>query len=106
MALKEGSSSGVDAVDVKHVLGAFEAINKCTLEISIYLLGTPARPELWLKMWAWEPGADRMAVQPLACQKRMIGWSGPRSMEAAILQGLYALDAQMAEEEFARTITK
>lgn len=106
MALKHGSSSGVDVVDVKYVLGAFEQINKCKLEINIYLQGTPARPEVWLKMWAWEPLVDRMEAKPLAYQKTLIGSSGPRSMEAAILQAMYALDAQMAEQEFAKTIRK
>jgi hypothetical protein len=57
-------------------------------------------------MRAWEPGVDRMAVQPLASQKQKIGSSGPRSMEAAILQGMYALDAQLAVEEFAKARTK
>jgi len=106
LALKQGSSSGVDVVDVLHVLHAFEAINKCKLEITIYLQGSPARPEVWLKMWAWEPLVDRMEVQPLACQKILIGSSGPRTMEAAILRALYAVDAQMAEEELAKAIRK
>jgi len=106
LALKHGSSSGVDVVDVRYVLSAFETINKCKLEIGISLAGTEARPEVILEMRAWEMEADRMAVQPLAYQKQMIGLSGPRSMEAAILQGMYALDAQLAEEEFARVNKK
>lgn len=106
MALKQGSSSGVDVVDVQYVLAAFEEINKCRLEITIWLEGTAARPAVWLEMRAWELGVDRMAVQPLALQKQKIGSSGPRSMEAAILQGMYALDAQLAVEEFAKARIK
>jgi len=106
LASKHGSSSGVDVVDVKYVLAAFEEINKCRLEITISLAGTPARPDVILEMRAWEREVDRMAVQPLAYQRLLIGSSGPRSMEAAILQGMYGLDAQLAEEEFAKTIVK
>ena len=103
---KHGLSSGVDVVDVQFVLAAFEEMNKCKLELSMWLEGTAARPVVWLEMRAWEPGADKLAVQPLACQKSPVGSSGPRSMEAAILQGMYALDAQMAEAEFARVDKK
>jgi hypothetical protein len=106
LAQKQGSSSGVDVVDVQYVLAAFEEINKCKLEITIWLQGTAARPEVWLEMRAWEPEVDRMAVLPLGSQKQRIGSSGPRSMEAAILQGMYALDAQLAAEEFAKVHKK
>jgi len=106
LALKQGSSSGVDVVDVMYVLAAFEEINKCKLEVVISLLGTAARPQVVLEMRAWEREVDRMEVQPLGYLRQTIGSSGPRSMEAAILQGMYALDGQLAEEEFAKAIRK
>lgn len=106
MGLKEGSSSGVGFVDVKYVLAAFEEMNRVKLEISTWLDGTVDRPSIWVEVRAWEPGSNRMAVQPLASWKLRIGSSGPRTMEAAILQGLYAVDAQLAQAEFARVDKK
>jgi len=35
-----------------------------------------------------------------------IGSNGPQTMEAAILQGLYSIDAQLAESEFAKRHSK
>jgi hypothetical protein len=106
LASKVSLSSGVDCVDVKFVLAAFEEMNKCRLSIEMWVEGTASRPVLMLEMRAWGRDVDRMAVQPLASRKQPIGSLGSQQMEAAILLGLYGLDAQLAEEEFAKTIKK
>jgi hypothetical protein len=106
LALKEGSSTGVDAVDVLHVLAAFQTINKCHLYGMFEVTGTDARPTLVLTISAWDGPMDLPEARPLASQKSPIGSSGPRTMEAAILQALYAIDGQLAEEEFARVNKK
>jgi len=106
LALKNGSSGGVDCVDVSYVLAAFQEMNKCTLHVIITLEGTAARPVMVLRVSAWShPLVD---VEPvlLASQKLPVGSTGPRTMEAAILQALYALDAQLAAGEFARADRK
>ena len=93
-------------MDVKYVLAAFEEINKCQVDVRIYVEGTTARPDLILVMRALEDWSEEAEARPLALVKQTIGSFGPRTMEAAILQGMYALDAQMAEAEFAKTIVK
>jgi len=42
----------------------------------------------------------------LASVTRRQSYSKVRTMDAAILQGLYALDAEMAREEFTRVLQK
>jgi len=106
LALKEGSSSGVDVVDVKHVLSAFETINTCKLSVMIRVSGTESRPELDLEVWA-DP-LESAAAEParLGSVRLRIGSTGARTLEAAILQALYQADAQLAAGEFARVIDK
>lgn len=106
MALKQPLLNSVDVVDVVCVLDAFQSINNVHLTLELWLESTTKQLVMVLEMRAWEVGADKLAVQPLASLKQMIGSSAPRSMEAAILQGLYGLDAQLAEGEFARVIPK
>ena len=106
MALKQGSSTGVDAVDVKYVLAAFEELNSCRLVVQLSIEGTAARPDLIMEITAVDKGSASAAPAPLAYQKSIVGSMGPRTMEAAILQALYALDAQLAAAEFARGIDK
>jgi len=106
LALKQGSSSGVDCVDVKYVLAAFQEINRCRLIVELTIQGTPARPDLILGVMAWENADVDAEPVLLASQRLPVGSVGPRTMESAILQALYALDAQMAEAEFVRGIRK
>lgn len=106
MALKQPLLGSVDVVDVMSVLDAFQSINTCHLTVEMWLESGQGVKVMVLEMRAWDVGADKQAVQPLASLLQRIGLSGPRSMEAAILQGLYGLDAQLAEKEFAKTITR
>ena len=102
MALKNGSSVGVDCVDVKYVLAAFQEMNKCALRVSMHLEGTAARPELMMTVTAWDTLLDVPEAKLLASQKLLVGFTGAKTMEAAILQALYGLDAQLGAEELAR----
>jgi len=106
LALKQGSSTGVDAVDVKFVLAAFQEINQCIVTCVLSVSGTASRPILEMELIAEEIAVLPAVPARLACQKLTVGSFGPRTMEAAILQGLYSLDAQLAEREFARAHTK
>jgi hypothetical protein len=106
LALKNGSSTGVDAVDVKYVLSAFQALNKVALRVSLHLEGTAAHPDLMLTITAWDTLLDVPEAKLLASQKLLVGFGGARTMEAAILQGLYGLDAQLGAEELAKVHRK
>ena len=106
MALNHGSSGGVDCVDVKYVLEAFEHINKCRLSVQVTIQGQGPHLGLVVEMFAYSRPVDLSEVRCLASQRLIVGSVGPRTMEAAILQGLYSLDAQMAAEEFAKADKK
>jgi len=93
-------------VDVSYVLAAFEAINKCKLRVAMHIGGSANRPIVFLEVTAWDTLEDLPEVQLLASHKCQIGSNGPRSMEAAILQSLYALDAHMVDLELAKVNNK
>jgi hypothetical protein len=106
LGLKNGSQTGVDCVDVRYVLAAFEELNKCKLSVLIRVSGTQARPVMDLEVQADPLESAAAEPVPLALAKCTIGSTGTRTMEAAILQALYALDAQLAERELARADRK
>lgn len=89
-------------MDVKYVLAAFQELNKVSLRVSMHLEGTAARPELLLTVTAWDTLLDVPEARLLASQKLLVGFTGARTMEAAILQALYGLDAQLGAEELAK----
>lgn len=104
MALRQPLLNSVDVVDVVSVLDAFEVLNSCHLTVEVHVEQGRVDTLLVVEMRAWVKDCDKLAVQPLASLKQMIGLSAPRTLEAVILQGLYGLDAQLAEGEFARVI--
>ena len=106
LGLRQGSSSGVDVVDVLHVLAAFQTINNCKLTCLLRVNGTDAKPILELEVIA-DP-LDSVAAEPapLGSRRSTLGSMTPRTLEAGILQALYGLDADLAEKEFVRTMHK
>jgi hypothetical protein len=106
MGLKNGSSTGVDCVDVRYVLSAFETLNQCKLSVLIRLSGTEARPVMDLEVQADPLESAAAEPAPLGLVKSVVGSTGARTLEAAILQALYSLDAQLAAGEFARADNK
>jgi len=106
LALKNGSSTGVDCVDVKYVLSAFEAINRCVLRVVMGIQGTEAKPVLYLVAEAHPIESATAEPAVWASQKLVVGSTGVRTVEAAMLQALYDLDAQLAAGDFARDDNK
>jgi hypothetical protein len=106
LALKNGSSGGVSYVDVKYALSAFQAVNKCFITVVLTINDEGTWPELEMELLADTERSVAAAPVHLVSQKLRIGSNGPQTMEAAILQGLYSIDAQLAESEFARRHSK
>lgn len=106
MASKRGTLSGQDGVDVAYVLAAFQEINGCKIELrgGVSILGKSTTLEL--ELIANDARAQIGDLPPLGSVKLTIGYHNPLRMEAAILQALYQLDADMARGEFARSGTK
>lgn len=106
MGLKRGYSAGADLVDVAAVLAAFEAINSVRLSIRLGLVKEEKRDTLYATLEAFEGVEESGEVKVLASARLRLGFPSPQTMEAAILQGLYKLDADLAAGEFARTKVK
>lgn len=106
MGSSRGTQNGPDDVDVRYVLQAFEAMNKCRITISMRLDGRSDSIALIVEVHAWEGLDDVPEAQHLGSVKSTIGYKDRRSMEAAILQSLYQLDAHLAREELAKVNNK
>lgn len=104
MASKRGSSSGQDSVDVAYVLQAFQEINRCIIEIRMGVSALGKSTTLEMELLAHDKDKGIGEAAPLASVKLSLGYHNPQRMEAAILQALYRLDADMGHVEFAREL--
>lgn len=93
-------------MDVLFVMSAFEQLNKVRLGIVLQVTGTEVRPVLEMIMTARDRADTKAEAPPLACKRCLLGSIEPRTLESAILQGLYSIDALLAETEFAKAHTK
>jgi len=106
LGLKNGSSVGVDSVDVLAVLTAFEEINHCRMIVQLSTQSTAKLAVLQVTMTAYnlpEKGAEPVV---LASHQLTVGFNGRQTIDQVILQGLYRLDAAIAEEELAKVHRK
>ena len=104
MALSRDTRNGADLIDVAMVMAAFEAINKVRLEVRCGLVDGTNDAQLSFVFTAFTRETADAEPVLLACVTRRQSYSKVRTMDAAILQGLYALDAEMAREEFTRVL--
>jgi len=88
------------------VMAAFEAINQVRLEVRCGLVGGTNDAQLSFVFTAFTRETADAEPVLLASVTRRQSYSKVRTMDAAILQGLYALDAEMAREEFTRVLQK
>lgn len=106
LALKNGSSQSVGSADVLAVLVAFEEVNNCKLVVTIQSLNTLKLGILELEVRALSRSAVPAEPVLLGCQKFRYGYRNASTLESAILQALYSIDAQLADHEFATAIDK
>lgn len=88
-------------VDLTAVMSAFQGMNNCRLTVEISVEDVHNLSEMSLKLLAWtvvDPDGDPL---PSVFQSVTRKVSTAQSLEAAVLQLLYALDFQLAEDEFA-----
>lgn len=62
--------------------------------------------DFWITCTAWPEGADRRVVKPLASVSLSFLGSKLRNLDTALFRALYALDAQLAYNEFERVEKK
>lgn len=99
MGSKRGLQSGVDGVDVAYVLTAFQEINQCTIEMRAGALQVGRASVLRLELIANDASAEIGAAPPLGSVRLEIGYHNPISLESAILQALYRLDADLQAQK-------
>ena len=90
-------SAGVDLVDVAAVMTALEEINRVRLEVKLNLVWIVGKQVLEMVVSAYDRMGEDGEASALAYQRCRIGYLSPQTMEAAILQALYGVDAQLGE---------
>lgn len=106
LALKNGSYAGVGSVDVLAVLLAFEEINSCRITVQLSTQSTPKLAVMQVTMSAHSKPENGVEPAVLASRQLTVGFSGRQTIDQCILQGLYGLDADLADKEFAKTHNK
>jgi len=99
LASSRGSSNSPDAVDIATVMSAFQGINRVTLDVKLTVTDNGAYSHLMLEATATDCrplSGDQKRLDSLSVKRP---WNAPQSMEAAILQLLYALDFQLGDRE-------
>jgi len=102
LASSRGSSNGVDWRDVAGNIVAFEAINGVRVELRITTTNHHGRADLWIALLAHPADREIGEVAPLASVSLSTSATRLRSLEAAIIHGLYLLDGKLASNEFER----
>lgn len=106
MASSRGTSNGPDSVDVGCVMIAFEELNNCRLAVEIRIPVGATDCTLEVEVSAYTRETFCGVPRRLACQRFLTGLKDRRTIDAAILQGLYRVDGVLAHEAFAETIKK
>jgi len=106
LALRHGSLSGGDWTDVAANLIAFEAINNVRLEIRMATGDHKGAADLLLTALAFPRVTEQPAVPPLGSASATCSGTNRKSLEGALIQLLYQLDAKLASGVFAEILDK
>ena len=104
MALKNGSSVGLGCLEMVEVVEAFEQANSVRIELRAELTTFQGRRDMLWTASAFERSIESGGQLPLAYANARCGEKRLVTVEAVVLQLLYALDFQLAQHEFASTI--
>lgn len=103
MALRHGSSAGIGMMELVDLIAAFEQQNSVVITITGRRVLHGGKTDWRWEAKAWETmhtftGRMLLASASVRClEKRLL------TMEAVVLQLLYALDFQLGERELERT---
>ena len=103
LALKHGSSSGVGMMELIDLIRAFERTNSVMVTLTGRSVEKNGKTDFQWEAKAWETKHSLSGRQLLGCASVRCGEKRLLTMEAVVLQLLYALDFMLGEEEFART---
>jgi len=93
-------------MDATTAVEAFQEHNNCLVVITIRMPRKPSAQKLWLEGKALSSLDTNGVRSLLAFASVLCSELNCLTMDAAILSLLYALDFQLAENEFAKTQTK
>lgn len=100
MASRHNYSETDDVTELAYLVHAFEALNSCTLSVSMELVKESAPPKLVMIVSAYilsPAGADRV---PLASSRLNLSQLGYKRIKDAFMYALYQMDGQLARSEF------
>jgi len=106
LAQNKSSYPTPDWVDVATLLSAFEAINNVHVLLTVSTAAQSRGVSLGLLAQAYEGEIGSPEARCLASSSATCSATGLRSLDAALIHLLYALDAQLASREFASVSTK
>jgi len=94
------SSNSYDWRDVAAILGAFEGMNECRIMVELTAVNHHGQPDILMSFEARETVERDGDLLLLASVSLRCSDTNRRSLDAAVSQGLYALDAKLASGEF------
>jgi len=106
LASSRDTSNGADLLDLAAVVDAMERTNRIAITISMRTVKTGIYPRLSIVMEAHDEAFEIGEVATLASVKLTTGSHDLRTMEAAIMQSLYKLDAEVASAEVSRVVNQ
>ena len=96
MGLKHGSSSGIGMAELIDIVAAFEAQNHITIKMRAELTEVAGKRDFQYVAEAWSLKTIEAAPRLLGYAKSLCLGKRLLTMEAVVLQLLYALDFQLA----------
>jgi len=100
LASSRGTSNGADWRDVTGNIIAFEAINGARVIVEVRTGDHLGRADLLLTLTAVNPDPSLSEVVVLGSVSVTCSATKLRTMEAALIHGLYLLDGKLAEGQF------
>jgi len=95
-----------DEVDLPFLMVAFEAMNNVRLVLTVMAVDTGGTADLRLTMVALPRMVADVGVKPLASVSKLFSAMNLKTVHAALIQLMYAVDFQLAEKELGGTEPK
>lgn len=92
--------------DVLTTLVEFQRVNSCILSLSILVTGSRKVPDLTMKVTAYADVAENAEPVSLASSEFSLLRQGFKTMDSAVMFGLYQIDFLLGAHEWEKIETK
>jgi hypothetical protein len=99
LAVSRDTSNGPDWKDIALALMEFQESNRLDLELKLMVAGSKLKPDLVVELTTPLTLDHEVEVKRSVCVRLRIGRLNVRTLEAAIMSSMYALDAELAEQQ-------